>query len=76
MKNFNIKGIHWKIALDKGSQKTNRGELPKWGTWTVSRFKEGGLAKMRGGVLRSVDSPMHLMYLNSKDTCTTQSRDI
>ena len=51
MKNFNILGVHWKVWLLGGSQKTNiEGRLPKKGGLD-SLLIQGGLGKKeRGGV--------------------------
>ena len=50
-------GVHWKIwILGGGSQKSNRGKLPKKVAWTVCKCKAGAWQERGGG-----DTPMHTM---------------
>ena len=66
MKNFNIFGVHRKIRFLGGGgiheKPISMGDCLKRGTWTVCRFKGGGLGKKEGRMfLKGVDTPMQTM---------------
>ena len=54
MENFNIMYVHWKGGHHKNT--IYRGKLPKKWSWTVCRFRGGGLVEKRA---------MHFMQIIS-----------